>query len=264
MSDTSPRQPALFVSHGSPMIAIEPSPAHDFLKDLNATLPTRPRAILSVTAHWMTDTPVFSADPRPETQYDFYGFPQPLYELTYPAPGAPALAETAAELLRNADIPAGTVPQRGFDHGTWTALMLSYPNADVPIVEMSIQPDRDAAWHHRLGQALKPLRDDNVLIVASGAVTHNLRAFFQNSYDRPPDWVEAFTHWLHDAIVENRTDDLLNFATAAPHAHENHPTTEHLLPLFVALGAGTPDIPGLRIHDSIEHNVLAMDAYRFD
>lgn len=257
------QQPALFISHGSPMVLMEPSPGGSFMKKI-PTLTKRPRAILSVTAHWMTHEPCVSNREAPETIYDFGGFPPTLYHMKYPAPGAPDVAEQATDLMRNQGLTAQTVEREGFDHGTWVPLKLAYPNADIPIAELSIQPNQDAAWHFKLGQALAPLRNDNVLILASGAITHNLHAYMTGRYKRPPDWVYGFSRWVQDAIVENRVDDLLNFESKAPYVKENHPTTEHLLPLFVALGAASPKTPGSLVHESIDYGVLAMDAYLFN
>lgn len=259
----SSQQPALFISHGSPMIVMEPSPAHMFLTKLGTML-ERPRAILSVSAHWTTDTPAISVDPQPGTMHDFGGFPDELYQMSYPAPGAPDVGEAAALLLRDQGIIVDIAQQRDLDHGTWTPLKLAYPNADIPITEMSVQPHQSPAWHFRLGEALAPLRNDNILIVGSGAMTHNLRAFFGGEYDTPPSWVTDFTDWMYDTIAQDHVGALLDFETAAPHIQQNHPTVEHILPLFVALGAGSADTPGERIHTSIEHGVLSMDMYRFD
>lgn len=258
-----PRQPALFISHGSPMMLITPSPARDFLSTLAPHLKP-PRAILSVSAHWTTAMPTVSVDAEPETRHDFGGFPAELYTLKYPAPGAPDVGIKAAQLLRDQGIDATTAPQRAFDHGTWSVLKLAYPNANIPIAEMSVQPRQSAAWHYRLGQTLAPLRDDNVLIMGTGTMTHNLDAYMNGSFTSPPTWVTEFVDWMNDAIVSNQIDSLLDFASTAPHAHDNHPSFEHIMPLFVALGAASPNVAGLRLHASIEAGVLAMDAYQFD
>jgi 4,5-DOPA dioxygenase extradiol len=255
--------PALFVSHGSPMIAITETPASLFLKGLAQDLP-RPQAILCVTAHWETAAPTLSAAEHPSMIYDFFGFPEHLYKLDYPAPGAPDLAGKAKALLEDAGIGAGLDPDRGYDHGAWVPLQLIYPAADIPVVQLSVQPERDTAHHLAVGQALRPLREEGVLIVGSGNVTHNLREFHGQPVDAPPEaWAGDFAEWLAEAVAAGRKQDLLAYRETAPLARRNHPSEEHFLPFFVALGAATPGTPGRRLHRSMEHAVLAMDAYAF-
>lgn len=258
--------PALFVSHGSPMLAIQDGPAHRFLAGLGDRL-GRPRAIVIATAHWETAAPMVSGAPRPETIHDFGGFPRALYEIQYPAPGEPALAARTAALLSGAGFGASVDPRHGLDHGAWMPLYLAYPAADVPVVALSIQPHLGPEHHFRVGRALRPLRDEGVLIVGSGALTHNLRAFFgpkvATEGDTAQPWVQAFADWIAEAVAEGRTGDLLAYRGAAPYARENHPTDEHLLPLFVALGAGTPEVGGEILHRSHDHGIIAMDSYAF-
>ena len=259
------RQPALFVSHGSPMLALEDGPAHRFLRGWSADLP-RPRAILAVSAHWETATPTVSLAARPETIHDFRGFPTALDELRYPAPGAPDVAAAAAGLLAGAGFETARAANRGLDHGAWVPLSLMWPGADVPIAQLSIQPDATPLHHFRLGRALQPLRDDGVLILASGAITHNLRALFTGGYahDAPArECVRAFADWVADALVGGRLDALLAYPQQAPYAAECHPTSEHFLPLFVALGAACDGRSARRVHASTTYGVLAMDAYSF-
>ncbi|MFN8721928.1 MAG: DODA-type extradiol aromatic ring-opening family dioxygenase [Rhodospirillales bacterium] len=259
------RFPALFISHGSPMLAIEDSPARRFLASYGEAL-GRPRAIVVVSAHWETRSPAVSAAPRPETIHDFAGFPDALHRLGYPAAGAPDLAERIAGLMRDAGAPVTVHPTRGLDHGAWVPLMLLYPAHDVPVLQVSVQTQAGPEWHLRLGGILRPLRDEGVLIVGSGAMTHNLHAFFRGGYgpDSPaPAWVTGFADWMADAIGADRRDDLLAYRARAPHGAENHPTEEHLLPLVAALGAATPGGARSRVHASNSHGVLAMDAYAF-
>ena len=257
------RQPSIFVSHGSPTLPLERGPAVDFLRGLGTAL-GRPKAILVVSAHWDTDRPAVSAAERPETIYDFYGFPPELYRLKYPAPGAPKLAARAATLLAEAGMQPQVDPQRGLDHGAWTSLFLMYPEADIPVTQLSIQSRLGPAHHVRLGEALRLLRDEGVLIFASGGATHNLGELrHQRGNPVPQPWVVEFNEWLAGAVLSQRTDDLVNYRERAPHAVRNHPTDEHLIPLFVALGAGHDARPQ-RLHSSIESGVISMDAYRFD
>lgn len=255
--------PALFVSHGSPMTIIEQTEGHFFLKELGTLVP-RPKAILSVTAHWVSPHTAVSSDPQPETIHDFGGFPQELFDMQYPAPGAPEVAAAALKLLRDAGIDAVEVPKRGFDHGTWSPLILSYPDADIPVVQMAVQPRENAAWHYKLGRALEPLRDQGVMILGSGSISHNLRSYFNAEYAETPAWVTDFTDWVADSVREKKVDELLDYLHAAPAPTINHPTSEHWLPFYVALGAAGEAGTGTRIHESIDRVILAMDAYRFD
>jgi 4,5-DOPA dioxygenase extradiol len=258
------RQPAIFVSHGSPTLPLEQSAATDFLRKLGPSL-GRPQAILAVSAHWETPEPAVSAAERPETIHDFYGFPPELYRLRYPAPGAPKLAERVAGLLGAHGLRTQIDPEHGLDHGAWTSLMLMYPKADIPVTQLSIQTPLGPGHHVRLGEALRSLRDEGVLIFASGGATHNLRELsHQRGNPVPQPWVVEFNEWLADALKSRRTEDLIAYRERAPHAVRNHPTDEHLIPLFVALGAGDPKGPTRRLHSSIESGVISMDAYRFD
>ncbi len=257
------RLPALFVSHGAPTLAIDPVPTRDFLSGLGGAI-ERPRAILAVSAHWETDEPAVSAAAAPETIYDFRGFPDALYRLRYPAPGEPALAARAAGLLGAAGIEAAIDPGRGLDHGAWVPLILMYPAADVPVLQLSVQPRLGPEHHLRLGEALRPLRDDGVLVLGTGSITHNLREIRRGSGADTPAWVSEFSEWTAQALAAQRTADLIEYRERAPHAARNHPTEEHFLPLFVALGAGTPGVPPQRLHQGFTFGVIGMDAYRFD
>jgi 4,5-DOPA dioxygenase extradiol len=258
---TAKRQPAIFVSHGSPTLPLERGPAVDFLKGLGGQL-GRPEAILIASAHWDTDRPAVSGARKPETIYDFYGFPPQLYQLRYPAPGAPEVARRAAGLLESQGLTTDIDPGRGLDHGAWTSLFHMYPQADIPVAQVSIQSELGPAHHVRLGEALRPLRDEGVLIMASGGATHNLRELsYQRGNPVPQPWVHEFNEWLADAVLSGRREDLVDYRGKAPHAVRNHPTDEHLIPLFVALGAGDS---AQRLHTSISSGVISMDAYRFD
>jgi 4,5-DOPA dioxygenase extradiol len=258
------RQPAIFVSHGSPTLPLERGPAVEFLRGLGAEL-GRPEAILVASAHWDTARPAVSAAEEPETIYDFYGFPPELYRLRYPAPGAPQLARRVSGLLEAKGLRTDIDPGRGLDHGAWTSLYLMYPEADVPVTQLSIQSRLGPAHHVRLGEALRPLREEGVLILASGGATHNLRELrHQRGSPVAQPWTVEFNEWLADAVLAGRRDDLIEYRGNAPHAVRNHPTDEHLIPLFVALGAGSPGATARRLHTSISSGVISMDAYRFD
>lgn len=256
------RLPALFISHGAPDLALRAGAVQAFLQQLPQQLP-RPQAILAVSAHWPSLTPRVGAALAPATLHDFAGFPAELYRLNYPALGAPALAQQAVSLLVEAGFAATTDISRSLDHGIWTPLLLAYPAADIPVVPVSIQFNQGPVHHWQVGQALAPLRDQGVLLLASGSATHNLRAF-DSQYDGPiPAWAEAFDQWLAAAIARADHAALLNYRQLAPHAAANHPTEEHLLPLFVALGAGSGS-PGRQLHSSFTYGAFSMAAYAFD
>lgn len=253
--------PTVFVSHGVPTLSLDEGPARTFLLALGCHLP-RPRAILCVSAHWDKAIPAATGTPRPETIHDFFGFPEALYQLHYPAPGSPELAARAMVLLRDAGIEGGVDPLRGVDHGAWVPLRLVYPDAKVPVVQLSVQSRLDARHHLALGRALRPLRAEGVLILGSGGATHNLGDFAGQPADTPPyDYARTFDDWLHDTILDGREADFLDYPQRGRQARRNHPTAEHFLPLFVALGAATHDDEPRALYRGIEYGMLSMAAY---
>jgi 4,5-DOPA dioxygenase extradiol len=257
--------PAIFVSHGSPMLAIEDAAARRFLGDLPNLLPERPKAILMISAHWERLRPTVNAPPTNETIHDFGGFPDALYQITYPAPPSAALASRVAELLIAGGLPTDIDPKRGLDHGAWVPLMVAWPGADIPVVQLSVQTRLGPEHHYRLGQLLAPLRSEGILIVGSGSFTHDLRSFFSSGgkIDAPEqDWVHVFAEWMASALKDGRIDDLLHYRSRAPEAAHNHPTEEHLLPLYVTLGAGMGGATE-QIHSSTTYGILRMDAFAF-
>jgi 4,5-DOPA dioxygenase extradiol len=257
--------PTIFVSHGSPMLALQDSPARRFLQDLGRSLP-RPKAIVVVSAHWETSgSPAVSLAAQPETIHDFGGFPQALFAIRYPAAGAPELAEQAASLFEAAGIAVGRSAQRGLDHGAWVPLSLMYPDADVPVVQISLVRGADPAAHEKLGRALSQLRHEGVLVIGSGSLTHNLYEFRGQPVDAPaPYWVSEFELWMREQLEASDGAALLDYRKRAPSAVKNHPSEEHLLPLFVAMGAAGAGAKAQLLHSSVEHGVLAMDAYAFN
>ncbi|KAF1724673.1 dioxygenase family protein [Pseudoxanthomonas japonensis] len=257
------RLPSLFLSHGSPMLAIEDSPTGRFLDRLGGLL-HRPRAILVASAHFVHARPTLTATPMPETIHDFGGFPEPLYRIRYPTAGAPALAHDIAERLTTAGFDAHEDGHHGLDHGVWVPLRRMYPASDIPVVALSVNPSQSAEWHYRLGRALAPLRDEGVLVVGSGGFSHNLRALhWQHAQAAAYPWVTAFTDPLRAALLEGDVATALDW-TSLPHAAQNHPTTEHLYPLYVALGAGGEGARGRLLHRDVEMGGLALDAFAFD
>ncbi|WP_298831753.1 class III extradiol ring-cleavage dioxygenase [uncultured Piscinibacter sp.] len=265
------RLPSIFVSHGSPMIALEPGAAGAFMKTLGPRIDAafgRPRAILAVSAHTAARAPVLLAGARHEAVYDFGGFDAALSTLRYDAPGAPALAERVAALLGAAGLPAHLIPEGGLDHGIWTPLRYVYPEADVPVLPLAFVPSQTPAQQFALGEALAPLADEGVLLLASGSITHNLRRVFAQGLRGPVDRPEipqsqAFRHWLLEHSAARDWDALFDYRVRAPHAVDMHPTDEHLLPWYVAAGAGGRMAAPVRLHDSVTYGSLGMDAYAF-
>jgi 4,5-DOPA dioxygenase extradiol len=239
---TSARMPALYLSHGAPPLADDAVWTRQ-LAQWAAGLP-KPAAVLVVSAHWEEAPLAIGATTTVPLFYDFWGFPQRYYEVTYPAPGAPALADDVRKLLRSPQTPVHDVPDRGLDHGAYVPLKEMYPDADVPVLQISM-PTLDPRRLLEVGRRLAPLRDQGVLILGSGFTTHNLRAVDMSrpSDDTPPTWSAEFDDWAQRAVAERDLDALLDFERAAPAARLAHPRTEHFAPLFVTLGAAmdTPD-----------------------
>lgn len=260
--------PALFISHGAPTLLVTDSAARRFLCGLGAQLAgtARPRAVVVVSAHWETAEPQILSNPAPATIHDFYGFPAELYAQQYPAPGAPGLAGRILGLLQAAGYPARLDADRGFDHGAWVPLSLMFPAADIPVTQLSINPRRSPLDHWRIGRALRPLGNEGVLVLGSGALTHNLQEWMTHRYrhDAPsPPYVGAFTEWLAERLAARDLESVLGYRELGPAATRAHPSEDHLLPLFVALGAAGLSWSAQRAHASIEYGVIAMDAYLF-
>lgn len=264
--------PTYFVPHGGgPCFFMDPPMGPPgtwdrmaaFLRSLPADVGATPRAILAVTGHWETDDLRVTAGAQPSLIYDYYGFPESTYQLKYPAPGSPALAAEVAGLLRAASFPTTEDPERGFDHGVFIPFLVAFPEARIPVVELSVRKDLDPAAHIAIGRALAPLREDGVLILATGMSYHNLRGFFSND-PRATAASEAFDAWLEQAVVEaepaERERRLIAWETA-PAARQCHPQEEHLLPLMVAAGAAGSD----RAIHAYSDKVLgkALSGFRF-
>jgi 4,5-DOPA dioxygenase extradiol len=256
--------PSLFLSHGAPTLPLTDTPARAFLRELGGVLP-RPKAILVISAHWETTVPTVSAVERNDTIHDFGGFPRALYELQYPAAGSPAVAAKVSDLLHASGFECRTDHSRGLDHGAWVPLLLMYPQADIPVLQLSIQPHLGTQHHLLMGRALAPLRQEGVLIIGSGSMTHDLSEFRGHGPNDPaPDWVNSFANWIHASLTSSATDDLLDYRRRAPFAIKNHPTEEHLLPLYAALGAAGADAHTERLHASSTYSILRMDVYAFE
>jgi len=249
--------PTLFLSHGSPMHAIQPGAVREVWERLARDLP-RPKAILIASAHWETDFPAVTGAAKPETIHDFYGFPKPLYEIQYPANGDPELASRSLALLK--EFGATSDPVRGLDHGAWSPLLYMYPKADVPVVQVAVQTALGTQHHIEVGRALAPLAREGVLIIGSGHLTHNLR---DRSNGSPAPYALAFQDWVKQRIDRQALDELSDYRRLSPDGVRAHPTDEHFLPLFVALGAARENYNAKRLYDQVEMGALAMDAYLF-
>jgi len=260
---TMTRLPTLFVSHGSPMNALGETPSSRAWAALARELP-RPRAVLVASAHFESSVPMLTGSRQPETIHDFGGFPEPLYRIRYAAPGAPEVAERAVALLRDAGIAAGVNGCRGIDHGAWVPLVWMYPDADVPVVELSVQPALGTAHHLGLGRALAPLAREDVLIVGSGHATHNLRDWMTNPRRQEPlRYAQAFADWLDVQLAAGDAQALVAYRERAPEAARAHPSEEHLLPLFVAWAAAGEGAASERRSAGFEAGALANDSYVF-
>lgn len=250
--------PVFFISHGAPTFAIEPGTLGPRLQALGQQL-THVKAVLVVSPHWQTRDVQVMTSAQPATVHDFGGFPAALYKLHYPASGQPDIAAEAARLLSEAGFAVTSDAQRGLDHGAWVPLMHLLPGATVPVFQVSIPRNLTATQALQLGQALAPLRDQGVAILASGSMTHNLYEFSPNATQAEP-YVQEFVAWVHSAVMTQATDALLNYRELAPHAQRAHPTEEHFLPLLVAHGARGNNSAQL-IDNSIQHGVLSMASY---
>lgn len=264
--------PSLFVSHGSPMIALEPGVAGAFLARLGPAVDAtfgRPRAIVAVSAHTLARAPVVLGASRHETIHDFGGFPRELYELRYDAPGEPAVAAEVGRLLQQAGLPATVAEAGGLDHGIWTAMRHVYPEADVPVVPLAFVPTQSPAQQFALGAALAPLRRQGVLVLGTGSITHNLRRLFGGVHGAPdaqaPEIEEsrAFRAWMAERSAAGDWQALFDYRRQAPFAVDMHPSDEHLLPWYAAAGAGGAETAPVRLHASVTHGALGMDAYAF-
>lgn len=230
--------PTLFLAHGNPMNSIQPNPWADAWQALGAALP-RPRAILMVSAHWYLPGIRVTAMPQPPTIHDFGGFPQALFEVRYPAPGSPALAARVQELL--APLPVALDQDWGLDHGTWAVLRHLFPQADIPVVQLSIDRTRPPAFHYQLGHMLAPLRDEGILLLGSGNIVHNLHRYAWGQPQRGAfDWAARFETRVRELLAAGDDAALVDFAALGPDAQLAIPTPEHYLPLLYVLGARRP------------------------
>lgn len=252
--------PSLYISHGSPMLALEPGASGPALAGLAAELP-KPKAIVIVSAHWESDELLVNGNPQPETWHDFGGFPKALFDVQYPAPGHPQLAAEVVQLLKADGLPARIDAERPFDHGVWVPLSLMYPQADIPVVQVSLPTRGGPALQSHVGHALASLREHGVLLIGSGSITHNLRELdWHAGPESVEPWAKAFRDWMIEKLAANDEAALHDYRQRAPNAVRNHPSDEHLLPLYFARGAGGAF--GI-VHQGFTLGALGMDIYRF-
>lgn len=257
----SHRIPPVFISHGSPMFALERGPAADMLTRLGQRLP-RPRAILVASAHWDTALPTVSAVPAPPTIHDFYGFPPALYELGYAPPGAPDLAQQVAGRLKTVGVPCNLHAQRGLDHGAWVPLMFMFPGADIPVTQLSIQTRQGPQVAHAIGQLLAPLADEGVLLMGSGSITHNFQELDPAAPPgRSQPWVDEFVDWIADRVAAHDVNALIDYRRQSRFGARAHPAEDHMVPLHFALGAA--GCAGERWRGGVTLDTLSMDSFLF-
>lgn len=252
--------PALFVSHGAPLFAVDPGTSGPALRAWGETLPTDLRGVVVMSPHWIARTPAVMTTAQPQTWHDFGGFPPELYALQYPAPGNPALAGEVLDLLQQAGIQAAPDANRPLDHGTWVPLMHLLPEAKVPVVQVAMPLGWDARQLYAMGQALQGLREKGVLVMGSGSMTHNLAEFFGGQRE-PAPYVLEFSRWVEARMQEGDLETLFQHRSKAPHAHRAHPTDDHFLPLFFALGAAGPQARPEYLTREVMYSMLAMDSF---
>lgn len=261
-----PILPTLFISHGAPLFAVEPGESGPALTRFGAQLAASglPRGIVIMSPHWMERSPVVMSNPQPSTWHDFGGFPIELYQLQYPAPGDPALAARVRGLLAEAGMDARLDARRPLDHGVWVPLMHLFPGAPLPVVQVALPMGWGPAQVFAMGQALQGLRKQGVLVVGSGSMTHNLAEFFGGERT-PVPYVLEFSRWVEDAVMRGDLAALLDYRQLAPHAARAHPSEDHFLPLFFALGAGGLGAPGAGqpeyLTREVMYSMLAMDSF---
>ncbi|MET0182701.1 MAG: 4,5-DOPA dioxygenase extradiol [Caulobacterales bacterium] len=256
------QMPAIFFGHGSPMIALENNATTKTWAALGLAVGT-PKAILCVSAHWLTRGTAVTAMPNPKTIHDFGAFPRALFEVQYPAPGSPQLARRVQEVL--APLPVHLDEEAwGLDHGTWSVLGKAFPSANIPVVQLSMDATRDAAWHYALGRRLRVLRDEGVLIVGSGNIVHNLpRMDFAARQRQPYDWAERFNNYIRNAIAEDAPLRAVNYESLGSDAALAVPTPDHYWPLLYVLGARGDGETARFLPDHIEHGSLSMTSVLF-
>lgn len=255
---------ALFVPHGAPTFALQPGAAGAAMEQVARTIPA-PRAIVVISPHWETAAPTVGFATQLQTIYDFGGFDPRLYEIRYPATGCPEVAQQVVAALQAHGFVVQQDAQRGLDHGAWIPLRQMFPSADIPVVPLSVQTHLGPEHAYRVGQALAALAQQGLLVIGSGNITHNLRDYQMASMagGQPPDYVQGFADWVCQRMVDHDVAALLNYRQASPGGARAHPSEDHLLPLFTALGAAGADAQPAPFYRGISDYVIAMDGYTF-
>ena len=257
------RLPSVFLAHGAPLSALGGDDHAAALRAFGETVQGA-KAIVIVSAHWQQSRPLrITSWEHAPLIYDFGGFPEELYKITYPAPGSPILAARVAGMLEAAGQATRPQPDRGLDHGAWVPLRLAWPEAKTPVLQLSM-PFLDPQELFQLGRALRPLRDDGIVVVASGGIVHNLRKVHLENKSAPvDDWAAEFDGWVADRVRDRKLDELLAYRSAGPHARLSAPTTEHFDPLFISLGAAYPDEKVETIFEGFQYGNLSMRSFAF-
>jgi 4,5-DOPA dioxygenase extradiol len=255
------KMPAVFVSHGSPMVALQQGLYQDALAAFGRS--HSPKAIVVVSAHWGTGTTIeITGDNTHRTIHDFGGFPSELYALTYDAPGSPTLAATVARMLEDAGWKSSVTRERGLDHGAWIPLRILYPGADIPVVALSVPLQFSPEQLYRVGRSLSPLLAEGVLILGSGGIVHNLRqVHFEDRHAAVDPWAAEFDKWFAEGVKSHDHKALFDFAEAAPYARMAVPTFEHFAPVFAVLGAGADSVDVSTIFEGFEHGNISMRSF---
>ncbi|OXM83299.1 DODA-type extradiol aromatic ring-opening family dioxygenase [Paenibacillus rigui] len=253
--------PTMFVAHGTPSLALENNAYTRFLRNVGILLP-KPQAIVMISSHWEHSTVQISSAPQLETMYDFFGFPEPLYDITYPAKGNLPLSLDIQQLLGAEGIDCELNERRGLDHGAWSVLRFMYPEADVPVVALSFNPRLVPEEQYRFGRALMPLREKGILILCSGGTVHNL-AKLQWETVGGEGWAMAFDRWLAEHIQVWDQEALFDYERRAPYVSDAVPTHEHLLPLFISMGAADVKRKARLLHQEYQYRTLSLAAWMF-
>lgn len=256
----TPKLPALFVSHGAPLFAVEAGTTGPALAAWGRSLAPDIRAVVVMSPHWMAASPAVMTTAQPATWHDFGGFPQALYALKYPAPGSTGLGQRLIELLSACNIAAASDSTRPFDHGAWVPLLHMLPQADIPVVQVALPQSAGPHEVYAIGAAFQSLRQEGILVMGSGSMTHNLSEFFGGAH-APQPYVLEFSRWVESRLMAGDVQSLLNYRKLAPHAVRAHPTEDHLLPLFFVLGAAGPDTRPTYLSREVMYGILAMDAF---
>lgn len=257
-------QPALFIAHGSPTLAIGNDDYIDFLRQLGQKTLKRPRAVVIFSAHWDSSVQLLTEDETHSTIHDYYGFPEEMYSIRYPAPGHPELSKEIGALFGSCNLPFRPVSGRGLDHGAWVVLRAMFPDADIPVVELSVDSKRSPSEQYAIGKMLAGLRDENVLIIGSGGLVHNLRLIGVEG-TAPASWAVLFDDWIGEQLGKWNLRSLFEYEKKAPHVREAVPSyaTEHFAPLFYAMGAADHDRKALKLYQGYEYGSLSLNCWRF-